>query len=146
MVKLASPFSIFVAVLAFAASSSAHPQLSADELVKRDTFQHVTGRAYHETCRPKLRARDHYSRAAERRADFARRMREARGVPLDLPYRMTKRQLPSVEESHYSNQTGLTADSDPFIEESSGCVLDPEVTQGPYREFSRSLSACFFIS
>lgn len=135
MVKLAYPFSAFAAALAFAASSHAHSELSTEQLMKRDAFQQITGRAYHETCRPKLRARDHYSRAAERRADFARRMRESRGVALDLPYRMTKkRQLPSVEESHYSNQTGLTVDSDPFIDESSGCILDPETTQGPYRE------------
>lgn len=137
MVQLSSTFSAFAGILALTAPAFAHPHGSPEELAKREVYQRHTGRAFSETCLSKMKARDHHSRAAQRRADFARRMREARGITLDTPYRrMAKRQLATVEESHLSNQTGLTADSDPFTDESSGCVLDPEVTQGPYRAFS----------
>ena len=134
MVQLSFSFTALAAILSLAAPAFAHPHGTAEELAKREVFQRHTARAYSENCRPKLRARNHHSRAAERRADFARRMREARGIALDTPYRRVKRQLASIEESHLSNQTGLTSDSDPFEDDSSGCVLDPEVTEGPYRK------------
>jgi hypothetical protein len=137
MVQLSTTFSAFAAVLALALAIAilAHPHGTPEELAAREVFQHHARRSLAENCCSKLRVRNVKFRAAERRADFAQRMRAARGIALDTPYRKQKRQLASVEESHHSNKTDLTSDSNPFEDDYSGCVLDPEVTQGPYRKF-----------
>lgn len=133
MVKIASSFSAFIALMA-ASAAVAHPHtLSEAELAKRDAFQTVSRRSL-ANCQSKLRARGGVAeRAIARRQALAEKARKARGLATDRPY-IGKRDLDSVlNTSHASNVTGLSSDSDPF-DGNSSCVLGPEVTQGPYRK------------
>ncbi|KAL5513379.1 hypothetical protein ACEPAH_3778 [Sanghuangporus vaninii] len=138
MVKLSYTLSA-LALLVFTRAVVAHPHAHIEaELVKRREFQIAT-RSSLVGCQSKLRARGGMAeRSIARRKTFAERIRKARGLDTDRPFKR-KRDLNTVlDTSHLLNATGLTAESDPFDENVGSCILGPEVTQGPYHLLSLS--------
>lgn len=82
-------------------------------------------------CQSHLAARGHEQKSIARRAALAENLRRKRGLPV-------KRDLESVlDTNHKSNTTGLTADStaDEIFTGTLNCVLQSEVTIGPYCKF-----------
>ncbi|KAF9472132.1 aromatic compound dioxygenase, partial [Pholiota conissans] len=79
-------------------------------------------------CKDQLIARGHEDKAIARRAALAEHLRRKRGLPV-------KRDLTdAINTSHKSNTTGLTANSTraEIFTGNLNCVLQPEVTVGPY--------------
>lgn len=117
-------------------SAQAHFHGTSAEHAARDAYEHTVKRAYASTCAPHLAARGMHDQSAERRAAWANEIRRSRGLPVlgegnDV---LRKRQVASVSESHQVNDTGYAVTDSPFASNYSGCVLQPEVTQGPYCE------------
>ena len=134
MVRLSWTLPILAALVFTTQAVVGHPHAHSEaELVKRREFR-IAARSSLAGCQSKLRARGGLvERSIARRKAFAERVRKARGLDTDRPYKR-KRDLDSVlSTSHLSNATGLTAESDPFDGNVGSCVLGPEVTQGPYR-------------
>lgn len=123
----------------------AHFHGSAHEHALRDANENAIRRAYTDTCHAKLAARGYHQAGSERRALMARQIRSGLVDASIAPAQRRqgnsqKRQLSTVEESHLSSGN-YTSASDPFNSTTSGCVLQPDVTQGPYCEYDWPLHA-----
>ncbi|KAH9120531.1 hypothetical protein AeMF1_007352, partial [Aphanomyces euteiches] len=127
-------FALATTILALFVSVHAHPshhQASVDELeASRDFKQHALRSL--KACENSPQARRLQQRTAERRELQLRQLRE------DAMNRR-RRRLSADEvaaKSHKSNLTGITsfdtADNTLLFGTSPKCVLEPEVTQGPY--------------
>ncbi|KAI5778882.1 Intradiol ring-cleavage dioxygenase [Geopyxis carbonaria] len=85
-------------------------------------------------CAGALKTRGIESRAIARREALAASLRKARSIEKSGNY-LRARDLDSVlAADHHSNLTGITVNSDPAVLFSGDvkCILQPEVTQGPY--------------
>ncbi|KAH9150814.1 hypothetical protein LEN26_003997 [Aphanomyces euteiches] len=125
-------FGIVATIVAFMVSVDAHPnhhQASIDELeASRDFKQHAFRSL--KACENSPQARRLQQRTAERREMQLRQLREVV---------LNRRRLSAdevVAKSHKSNLTGITsfdtADNTLLFGTSPKCVLEPDVTQGPY--------------
>lgn len=125
--------SIVLSLLSFVLVAVSHPggHDDHDELARRKFLAHAK-RSIND-CRDKIEARGIEARAIERRAALAESLRARRGLPMRRA--LSKRDFPSVlATDHKSNRTDLTSDStggDIFTGDLA-CVLQPEVTIGPY--------------
>jgi hypothetical protein len=125
MVLLAWPA---IASLAFISAVSAHPgEHEEHDTPARREFLDFAKRSIKE-CRNHIDARALREKAIARRSVLAAELRARRSLPL-------KRDLDTIlATSHKSNKTGLTSSSsasDIFTGDVD-CVLQAEVTQGPY--------------
>ena len=137
---LASYASILV-LLSTNTLALAHLHGTVHEHALRDANEYAIRRAYTDTCHAKLAARGYHQAGSERRALMARQIRSGLAdasvaPPHDRQGDSQRRQLATVKESHLSSGN-YTSASDPFNSTTSGCVLQPDVTQGPYCECDR---------
>ncbi|KAG9415095.1 hypothetical protein AC1031_008523 [Aphanomyces cochlioides] len=124
-------FAIVATILAFMVSVDAHPnhqQSFKDEEASR-AFKLQALRSL-KACEHSTQARRLQQRTAERREMQLRQLREAA---------LNRRRLSAddvVAKSHKSNLTGITsfdtANNTQLFGSSPKCVLEPDVTQGPY--------------
>lgn len=84
-------------------------------------------------CGAALRERGHMQRSIARRSALAEDLRKKQQLA-DLPYLKARDFDTVLNTSHHSNRTGLTADSSDEIifSDNTSCVLQPDVTEGPY--------------
>ncbi|KAG0130108.1 Intradiol ring-cleavage dioxygenase [Tuber indicum] len=122
---------IFTALTLFSSAVSAHPgehkEAEAATLARRAEFLSYSKRSI-AACKDKVKARDLEARAIARRSALADEIRQRRGI-------VRKRSVESVlSTDHETNLTGVTLDIDSGVLFSGDvkCVLQPEVTQGPY--------------
>jgi len=122
---------IFTALTLFCSVVSAHPGEHEEEtlsaLARRAQFLTYSRRSL-DACKDSLKAQDLEARAIVRRSAFAEEIRKQRGI-------VGKRSVESVlGTDHKSNLTKLTSSVNPSVLFSGDvkCVLQPEVTQGPY--------------
>ncbi|KIW04501.1 hypothetical protein, variant [Verruconis gallopava] len=125
---------IFYVLVILAGISNAHPgDDHRSELMKRAEWLNQVERRDLSHCAEKLKARGVHARALQRRSALADSRRTMRSLP-SLPY-LKARDLDSVVNiSHHSSLTGLTASStdETIFSGNSSCILNPEVTEGPY--------------
>lgn len=123
MVKLAVALSAII----LAGSAIAHQGHNVkQEALERRAFLDSKPRTIRD-CAAKLKARGHTDRAIVRRAAIANKLRDERGL--------NKRDLTSVlDTSHHSNLIGITPNTPETVlfSDNSSCVLQPDVTEGPY--------------
>jgi hypothetical protein len=83
------------------------------------------------SCAAQLKKRGHMDAALARRQDMAKHARIKRG--LDATKQFARRDFAEYNISHASN-LNVTYGSDETLlfEDNSSCILQPEVTQGPY--------------
>lgn len=122
-----------LSALVFAAAVLAHPgEIEEYGTPARREFLDNAKRSI-ANCGAEIYARGDESGAVARRAELARTLREARGLPT-REY-IDKRDFATVlNTTHHSNKTHLSLFSpskDIFTGELQ-CVLQPEVTEGPY--------------
>ena len=123
---------LLLSLLPILPSASAHPHEPPHILAARATQEAHIRRAYIETCHTRIASRGLHQSAAERRAAFAHRALADLGTnKAEVEDKVIKRQVAGVNESHLVSGN-YTADSNVFGSEASGCVLQPDVTQGPY--------------
>ncbi|PUU75910.1 Intradiol ring-cleavage dioxygenase [Tuber borchii] len=122
---------IFTALTLFSSAVSAHPGEHEEEtlsaLARRAQFLTHSRRSL-DDCKDSLKAQDLEARAIARRSALAEEIRQQRGI-------VGKRSVESVVgTNHKSNLTGITSSTDASVLFSGDvkCVLQPEVTQGPY--------------
>lgn len=119
------------------------------EIAARDAYLNQASRRSLDHCSEKLKTRGIHKRNLARRSALAKNLREKRGLTQGLlfchgdklrcpycfvaPYLKARDIATYAATSHHSNATYslATAESDIFSQNSS-CILDPEVTQGPY--------------
>jgi hypothetical protein len=118
-------------LLALAPPVLAHFHGTDAELASRAHAESHIRRAYASNCHEKLAKRGLHAENAQRRAKFAAAARNE--VLVAKRSVMGKRQVATYNETHLAEGTYNTT-SDPFETDLSGCVLQPDVTQGPYCE------------
>ncbi|KAI5790299.1 extracellular dioxygenase [Geopyxis carbonaria] len=112
----------------------AHPGVhEPDDLVKRTEVWSHAKRSVAD-CTASLKGRSLMARAAARRANYARSLREERGIGANAPVLHRRDFATHANTTHNSNLTSMSPNVDPETLFSGGlnCVLAPEVTQGPY--------------
>lgn len=123
--------SAVIPILALIGSVSSHPgELEEHGTPARREFLGFAERSI-AGCKDQLVARGHEKNSIARRTALAENLRRKRGLPV-------KRDLASVlATDHKSNATGLTANSTgaEIFTGSLNCILQPEVTIGPYCRF-----------
>ncbi|KAL9114062.1 MAG: hypothetical protein Q9227_001834 [Pyrenula ochraceoflavens] len=120
-------FLAFLAALAIAHPGHDHKR-EAEE--RRDFLKHARSLSH---CAEKLKTRGVQQRSLQRRQVLAASLRAKRGLA-DRPY-LKARDTPTVlATSHLSNLTGITLDTpeSQLFADNSSCVLQPDVTEGPY--------------
>ncbi|KKY22159.1 putative extracellular dioxygenase [Phaeomoniella chlamydospora] len=134
MVQLALFSTVLVAALA--SVGTAHPGHNVqEEALERREFLKNNVRSI-DTCASHLNTRGHAQRSLERRQKLAEELRRKRAIA-SLPYLKARDVDTVLNTSHLSNVTGYLT-SDGQIDESvlfsdnTSCVLQPDVTQGPY--------------
>ncbi|KAH9118257.1 hypothetical protein LEN26_012227, partial [Aphanomyces euteiches] len=141
-------FALATAILAFFASVDAHPNHQQQHLVNDQDTQAFKQQALRslKACEHSTQARRLQQRTAERREFQLRQLRE------DALNRR-RRRLSADEvaaKSHKSNLTGITsfdtADNTLLFGTSPKCVLEPEVTQGPYYVKVIDINTCEPVS
>ena len=133
-----APFYKLVSIIAFVSIafdfSLAHPGHDHQaEAEKRAAQIAASSRRSLSHCAEKLKARGHEANAIARRSAWAQELRQKRSLE-NLPF-LRGRAVDPLSISHKSNRTDLTANSTDdqiFGSNTGGCVLQPEVTEGPY--------------
>lgn len=83
------------------------------------------------SCAAALRARGHFDDAINRRKTTARAIRAKRSLPTSDHF--VRRDFSEYDFSHKSNLSVTWNSSESLLfSDNSSCVLQPEVTQGPY--------------
>ncbi|QDS69944.1 hypothetical protein FKW77_002000 [Venturia effusa] len=102
------------------------------EIAARDAYLNQASRRSLDHCSEKLKTRGTHKRNLARRSALAQDLRQKRGLA-KAPYLKARDIATYAATSHRSNATYSldTAESTIFSQNSS-CILDPEVTQGPY--------------
>ncbi|KAE9964255.1 hypothetical protein BLS_008512 [Venturia inaequalis] len=102
------------------------------EIAAREAYLNQATRRSLDHCSEKLKTRGIHKRNLARRSALAKDLRKKRGLT-QAPYLKARDIATYAATSHHSNATYSldTAESDIFSQNSS-CILDPEVTQGPY--------------
>lgn len=119
---------------ALSAVVSAHPghNVQHEALERRSILQKFSKRSLAH-CSEKKRARGVEEKAILRRSAWAKNLRKRQAIEHSL---LRKRSLNStVSTDHQSNLTCSLASTDPtdlFTDNEAACILQPEVTQGPY--------------
>lgn len=124
---------IFALFLAYFSISWAHPghDHHAEAAERLEYLKHNTRSLSH--CAARLRSRGHEAASLKRRQDLAHELRQTRGLD-DHPF-LKARDLDSVlNQSHRSNDTSINLETQPqnIFSDNSSCILQPEVTEGPY--------------
>ncbi|EME79822.1 uncharacterized protein MYCFIDRAFT_157020 [Pseudocercospora fijiensis CIRAD86] len=84
------------------------------------------------SCANELRRRGHLEASLARRQDLSRHARLKRSLPVDKPL-FRRDYSSSVNESHASTlDVTVGSDETLLFADDSSCLLQPEVTQGPY--------------
>ncbi|ERF72710.1 hypothetical protein EPUS_04763 [Endocarpon pusillum Z07020] len=124
---------ILVLFLAYFNISWAHPghdhQVEAAE--RSEYLKHNTRSLSH--CTARLKSRGHEAASLKRRQHLAHELRRTRGLD-DHPF-LKARDLDSVlSQSHRSNDTSinLVTPLQDIFSDNSSCILQPEVTEGPF--------------
>lgn len=127
------PFATFMLLLiTFLPSLLAHPGHDvAQEAAERGAFMKRSPRSV-KSCSDELLKRGHTSNAISRRQTFAAELRAKRGISVSDPL-IHRRDFAAYNFSHESTQS-VTLDTDETLlfTDNSSCVLQGEVTQGPY--------------
>lgn len=128
-----APAASFLAFAVLALKSTlAHPgHAVAEEAAERADFMKRSPKGVR-ACAPALQARGHYQSALTRRQELAGRVRAKRGLTDTTPM-LSRRDFTDYNSSHASTKDVVFGDDETklFVDNSS-CVLQPEVTQGPY--------------
>ncbi|CUS10805.1 unnamed protein product [Tuber aestivum] len=127
MVHLSAILTALTLFSAVSAHPGEHEDESASVLARRGDFLAYSKRSL-AACKDTVKARDLETRAIARRSAFVEEIRQQHGI-------VSRRSVESVlGTDHKSNLTGITPDTDPKVLFSGDvkCVLQPEVTQGPY--------------
>lgn len=98
-------------------------------------------------CAAQLKARGFEQRAIERRRAKAEEIRMKRAISSRPGYLKARDAADVLNTSHHSNLTGITIDSDPSLLFTGDvhCLLEPEVTEGPYCECCMFLERALLI-
>lgn len=129
------PFSsiIYFCVLALVGISRAHPGHDVhDEAARRSEYLKHDARSLTH-CALQLKARGHQAANLKRRQDLAQSLRQKRG--LESGPDVTARNVNAVFGiSHHSSHSSISLATAPqgLYSDSSSCILQPEVTEGPY--------------
>lgn len=110
----------------------AHPGHSlSEEAAKRANFMKQSPKGMRE-CASTVQARGHYQNAITRRAKLANKLRIERGLTDTIPM-LSRRDFTDYESSHTAtNDFSLGDDTANLFVDDSSCILEPEVTAGPY--------------
>jgi Dioxygenase len=124
---------ILVSLLAFANLSWAHPghDIKREATERSEYLKHSKRSLDH--CTLELKARDQQAAKLERRQDLADKLRLKRGLG-GTPYLKARDVASVLGTSHLSNKTGTSLEkgSKPIFADNSSCILQPDVTEGPY--------------
>lgn len=147
------------AILLLAGIANAHPgDDHHEELMKRAEWLNQVERRGLSHCADKLEARGIQARSHQRRRELADAQRKKRSLASGeesslnichrmrskctdfvktVPYLRTRDLATAANTSHLSDLTGLTSDStdSTIFSGNSSCILNPEVTEGPYCMF-----------
>lgn len=116
----------------FCATTFGHPGHDhKHEAVERATYLKGARSLAH--CTDQLRARGIEQRSMARRQALAESIRAERGLG-DKPYLKARDTETVLATSHHSNLTGITLETpeSQLFADNSSCVLQPDVTEGPY--------------
>lgn len=126
-----APVTQLLALGLLSIGSLAHPGHNvAEEAAERAAFASLKPRSVR-SCAPELKRRGHVATALARRQAFAKQARAKRSLPADKP--LTRREFSDYDFSHASSSGVKYGDDELLLfSDNSSCVLQPEVTQGPY--------------
>ncbi|KAF2092606.1 putative dioxygenase [Rhizodiscina lignyota] len=134
MVSFSKPISAVAVIGLFLNLLLAHPGHDHHaEAQKRAAQIQTSSKHSLAHCADALKERGHVERALARRSEWAEELR-ARNFIETMPF-LKARDLDPLNISHASHLTGLAAnatDGELFGDNEGGCVLQPEVTEGPY--------------
>lgn len=127
-----APFSLLLTLglIGFNAVT-AHPGHSvADEAAERSAFM-KRGPNSVRSCANHLRRRGDLDSAVLRRRELAQAIRQRRNLATRVP--LPRRDFSQYNVSHASDlDVGFGSDETALFSDNSSCILQPEVTQGPY--------------
>lgn len=126
-----APVTQLLALGLLSVGSLAHPGHSvAEEAAERAAFASLKPRSVR-SCASELKRRGHLETALARRQAFAKQARAKRSIPADKP--LARRDFSDYDFSHLSTSGVKYGDDElTLFSDNSSCVLQPEVTQGPY--------------
>ncbi|TID19595.1 extracellular dioxygenase [Venturia nashicola] len=102
------------------------------ELAERGAYLDQASRRSLDHCSEKLKARGIHTKNLARRSALAKNLREKRALT-QAQYLKARDLATSLATSHHSNATyDLDTDESDIFSQNSSCILNPEVTQGPY--------------
>ena len=127
----ATPSAIVAAILAFN-GVTAHPGHSvAQEAAERREFLTKRQPISVRSCANDFQKRGHAAAAVARRSQLAQKAKARRSIPLDAP--LKRRNFKSAYNiSHASSGVNFGDNEDVLFADNSSCILQGEVTQGPY--------------
>lgn len=107
----------------------AHPGHSvAEEAAERGNWLRTRSPNSVRNCAAQLRKRGHLENSVARRQAMANKARVKRNLP-----QLVTRDFATYNISHASDKAvTLSSDDTELFDDNSSCVLQPEVTQGPY--------------
>lgn len=113
-------------------ASLAHPgHPVAEEAAERAEFIKRAPKGVR-SCAPTLQERGHYQTSLARRQELANKVRAKRGLTDSKPM-LSRRDFSDYNSSHASTKDVAYGDDETkLFSDNSSCVLQPEVTQGPY--------------
>ncbi|KAK2761248.1 hypothetical protein FQN54_001770 [Arachnomyces sp. PD_36] len=117
----------------FAGSTAAHPGHDhTQEAAERAAFMKTAPRGL-EHCTEKLKARGLDKKIMARREALATSLREKRNLA-HKPFLKARDTEDVLNTDHHSNLTGIDLDTDPskYFGDNTACILQPNVTEGPY--------------
>ncbi|GIZ43996.1 hypothetical protein CKM354_000720500 [Cercospora kikuchii] len=112
--------------------SIAHPGHNvAEEAAERAEFFRSLKPRSVRSCANELKRRGHMEQSLARRQAFAKHARAKRGLATDKP--LVRRDFADYNISHASTSGVKFGDDETLLfQDNSSCILQPEVTQGPY--------------
>lgn len=137
MVQLTALLTTLTTAISLIGAVTAHPGAhdghSVAELARRSNFIIYSKRSL-AGCASKLKARGFEEKAIARRAALAAEIRQKRSLQGGRPYLKARDFDTVLATDHHSDLTGVTlqTDSSLFFTGNVSCVLQPEVTEGPY--------------
>lgn len=126
-----APITNYLAFVLLAGQAAlAHPGAPiAEEAAERADFMKRSPKNVRE-CAPALLERGHYQRTLQRRQELAEKVRAKRGLNIPM---LARRDFAEYNISHASTKDVTYGDDETkLFTDNSSCVLQPEVTQGPY--------------
>ncbi|KAI5365820.1 putative intradiol ring-cleavage dioxygenase [Septoria linicola] len=127
-----APVTSLLALGLLTVDSLAHPGHSvAEEAAERGEFFRVHKPRSIRSCANDLKRRGHLEKSLARRQEFAKHARAKRSLSNDKP--LVRRDFAEYNISHASTSGVKFGDDETLLfTDNSSCILQPEVTQGPY--------------